>query len=327
MFLVNVSNSDHSLHKFGGTWEGLEAFLIRHDLEGVEIILHEDNNLTTLPDGLAKGLHLKYYPTWMDFYHGDQKALDETFVSLSDQRAYYGGDTLKDMIATYKKEHAMAIKLGAHYMVCHVAHVTQEETFTRVFKYTNRQVMTAMADVINQAFEGPSDVWLLFENLWWPGMTLLDQRETKDFLDSIHYPKKGIMLDLSHLMLTNPNLTRLDQATDYILKTLEGLGDLKDYIKGIHVNKALPGAYLTADHTDLLKAFYGLPDALGRYVHTVNHIKKMDWHLPYDDTSIQRIMDAIKPLFVVYEVMAEDLASLDDYMEKQNKAFNRKSVT
>ena len=123
--------------------------------------------------------------------------------------------------------------------------------------------------------------------------------------------------------ITNPAIKTLEQATAYILETVEALGDIKHAIKGLHVNKALPGAYLIQDHTDLLRAYLALESSLERYYHTVKHIKKMDWHIPYDDVSIQQIVACIKPEFIVYEVMADSIEALEVYMIQQNKAFNR----
>lgn len=49
----------------------------------------------------------------------------------------------------------------------------------------------------------PPHVALLFENLWWPGLTLKNPKLVAKLLKNVKHPNLGIMLDLGHLMNTN----------------------------------------------------------------------------------------------------------------------------
>ena len=44
------------------------------------------------------------------------------------------------------------------------------------------------------------------ENLWWPGLNFRRPEMTYLLLESIHYQKKGLMLDTGHFLLTHPHI-------------------------------------------------------------------------------------------------------------------------
>ena len=112
----------------------------------------------------------------------------------------------------------------------------------------------------------------------------------KDFLNSIHYKNKGIMLDLSHLLATSTNIHTMDQAGEYILRSLDKMGELVDHIKGIHINKSIPGGYLLENHAHKYQQVVNEKDPLEQYYKIMDHIKTIDWHVPYDDHSLDSII-------------------------------------
>ena len=67
---------------------------------------------------------------------------------------------------------------------------------------------------------------------------------TKRLLSQVHYQKKGIMLDTGHLMHMNLELKTQDEAVDYILEKVAEHGNLASYIKGMHLNQSITGAYV-----------------------------------------------------------------------------------
>jgi len=323
MYLVNISNTDYDLDKFDNKWGNVQSFLAEHSLDGLELILHQEDYLDEMPENMAKGLHLKYFPTWLEFYKEKKDKLKDVYGDADAIIKCFGGLEAECLVETYKKEYLNAKKLKVKYMVYHVAHVTTEHAFNMKFDYDDDEVLDATAEIINKAFDDDSDIMLLFENLWWPGMNLLSRDKTKRFLDKIQYKNKGIMLDLSHLLITKPGLRDLNEGTDYIIERLAALGDLKDYIKGIHVNSALPDDYLLMDHTEKYQDMIAEADPLQRYFKTIGHIRNLDWHVPYDHHGIREIIDYIGPDYIVYEVLAKDLDELNHFMKVQNEAVGR----
>jgi len=323
MYLMNISNSLYDLEKYGGQWDQFEEFLNKHKLDGIELILYKDRYLDKIDPKHLIGLHLRYFPTWLEFYNNDQKALLEMYDSKEAIKDYYGGLKPNALVDVFKKEYTSAKELGVEYMVYHVGHVTNADAFSFEFDYTDQAVLDATADLVNQAFNQDSDIHLLFENLWWPGMNLLDQEKTKNFLDKINYKKKGIMLDLSHLMITNPNLKTPREATDYILEKIHELGELKEYIKGIHLNMSLSGEYIKEDHLIKYKDISKMANGFEKYQKIVDHIKRIDQHLPYNDSSIHEIITLVNPEYIVFEFSAKSYEEIDEYIHEQNKTLNR----
>lgn len=323
MYLINISNSNWDLKKFKNSWEEVECFLEKHDLDGVELILHERENLDTMPSYLPKGLHMRYFPTWLEFYRDQKEKVEQMFEDKESIRNYYGGLTPESLVDVFKQEYKRARELGVKYMVFHVAHVTNEHAFTYDFDYDDDDVLDASIDLINKVFDEDSEIELLFENLWWPGLRLTDAKRTKDFMERINYKNKGIMLDLSHLMITNPEIENLKQAGDYILQTVGNLGEAMDYIRGIHVNKAIPKDYMTKNHCGKYEKYEAMEEGLEKYLYIMEHIKKMDWHVPYDDENVRRIAAIVNPKYIVYELIAQDLDQLEYFVKTQNRAFGR----
>lgn len=323
MYLMNISNSLYDLEKFGGQWYQFEEFIKKHQLDGVELILYKDEYLDEINPNHLIGLHLRYFPTWLEFYNEDEEALIDIFNTKKAIKNYYGGLKSKALVDIFKTEYESAKKLDVEYMVYHVGHVTNADAFTFEFDYTDADVLDATVDIVNQAFDEDSDIYLLFENLWWPGMNLLDQDKTKKFLDEINYKKKGIMLDLSHLMITNPNIKTAREATDYILEKIDALGELKEYIKGIHLNMSLSGNYIKKNHQEIYKEINKMSSGFKKYKKIVEHIKKIDQHLPYNDASIHEIIDLLKPEYIVYEFSARTYETIDEYISQQNKILDR----
>src|SRR6056297_2427349 len=323
MYLMNISNSMYDLEKFGGQWHHLEKFIKKHQLDGVELILYKDRYLDEIGLKHLIGLHLRYFPTWLEFYKNDQKALNDIFNTQKAIEDYYGGLKPKVLVDVFKEEYESAKKLGVEYMVYHVGHVTNADAFSFEFEYSDEDVLNATVDIVNQAFDQDSDIYLLFENLWWPGMNLLDQEKTKMFLDQINYKKKGIMLDLSHLMITNPDLKTAKEATEYIIERINGLGELKEYIKGIHLNMSLSGEYLKENHKPKYQDISKMSNGFKKYQKIVEHIKRIDQHLPYDDVSVNEIIKLVKPEYIVFEFSSKTYDQIDAYIYKQNKILNR----
>jgi len=320
---MNISNSLYDLKKFGGKWHHFEKFIQKHQLDGIELILYKDQYLDEIKPEHLIGLHLRYFPTWLEFYNENQSALMNSFDTKEAIQEYYGGLEPNVLVDVFKKEYDNAKKLDVEYMVYHVGHVTNADAFTFKFDYTDSDVLEATIDLVNQAFDHDSDIDLLFENLWWPGMNLLDQEKTKNFLDQIKYKKKGIMLDLSHLMITNPNIQTPKEATDYIIEKINDLGALKKYIKGIHLNMSLSGDYLKEDHKEKYRKIEKMTDGFQKYQKIVEHIQRIDQHLPYNDASIHKIIDLVNPEYIVYEFSAKNYETIDGYIHEQNKILNR----
>ena len=168
----------------------------------------------------------------------------------------------------------------------------------------------AAAEVFNQTADCiPENIMVLFENLWWPGLRLLNKETVKLFFDLINRKNVGIMLDTGHLLNTNDKLSSQQQAVDYIYKVILNLGSEAARIKGIHLSCSLSGNYQHYfEHT--------VPKDIN-YKILLSHIVSIDQHLPFTSTAIRKILDLLQPEYIVHELNYKDFSQLDTLLPKQ----------
>lgn len=109
---------------------------------------------------------------------------------------------------------------------------------------SDAEVVDAAAAFINELLDGQDyPFWFLMENLWWPGLNMLDAAITSRLLSQVHYEKKGIMLDTGHFMNNHYHLQTPEDAVVCLNQMLDAHEPLLPMIRGIHLNQSLSGAY------------------------------------------------------------------------------------
>lgn len=318
--LINFSTYESDTERFNNCHNKMLDFLQKYNLDGFEIIQYRKWEESIIPQNMIKGLHMRYYPIWLDFWNSNEKQLIRQFGTINKIKEYYGGTSRQVIINCFKNELLFAKAMKAEYVVFHVSHVELEDTFTYNFKYTDEEVINATIEIINEVFTDDINIKLLFENLWWPGLTLLDNNITNKLLNEVKYKNKGIMLDTAHLINTNYNLKNEKEAINYILEKIENLGELKQYIKGIHLNFSLSGQYVSKKIKDSRKGILNL-NIENMYPLVYEHISNIDWHKPFTECAVSKIIDAIKPEYVVYEFITRSLEELEEFIQIQDRSI------
>lgn len=320
--LINMVNHESKLGWFQNDWMQLGEYLKAMKLDGTELIFHQNYDVSKIPKDLAVGIHMTYWPTWLDFWKGNKEALYKQFLNMENVAFYYGGESPMALVDKYRQELKTARELDMEYAVIHVSHVEVEDTFTWEFDYSDEEVLQATADFINQTTEGmDSEIALLFENLWWPGLNFLNPEITLNFFEQINYPNKGFMLDIGHLMITNPALRNLEEAGDYILEILHKNKELLPHIRGIHLNQALTGDYIRADHQNLLEEVRCCDSYWDMLSHARRHIGEIDQHTPFAHQSMREILALVQPEYLVYEFLPENKDSLSEMIQFQHQVL------
>lgn len=321
--LFHLSTTAKGLGLFNEDWHAIRTFIHKNGMDGIELGLTLDYDLMRIPKELIQGVHLSFYPMWLDFWKGDQDKLKQLFKNQSAWESYYHAKTPKELVQNYTLQYKRAKALDAKYMVFHVSHVLPEDTFTFQYSgYTDKDVMEATIELVNRAFKAESDgPLLLFENLWWPGLTYKDPELTEWFIEQIHYPNKGFVVDISHLILTCPTIGTEKEAYYFIEKTINALGDTKNWIKVVHMNKTLPKHYMNRDHSYLLKQYQLAEDEAKKTAILKKHIKTLDGHIPFDHPMAGQILKLMNPLYCVYETAPKDRYELAYFIKKQHEAI------
>lgn len=321
--LFHLSTTFKQLDWFEEDWGQIEAFVNKQNIDGIELGLTLDYDITKIPKEIIRGVHLSFYPMWLDFWRGNEEKLNQLFPSIEAREAYYKAKTPEDLVVNYTKQYERAKVLGAAYMVFHVSHILPEDSFfTHPTPYHDQEVMAATIELVNQAFpkeaEGPL---LLFENLWWPGLNYRDPALTKWFIEQIDYPNKGYLVDVSHLILNSEKISSEKEAYRYIRQTIANLGETAKWIKGMHLNKTLPKYYRQRNFEYLYEQYMKTKDERQKLTLLKKHIQALDGHKPFDHPIAKEIVACINPLYCVYETAPQSKYELAYYIKQQNKAL------
>lgn len=319
--LINYSVFAHDFYGFNKTEGALTDFLEKHQLQGIEMIQYGDWNSSLTQSNQIVGVHTQFWPTWLDFWNGDKKELIRQFGNTASVDGYYGCSNRKEWVNFYRSELEKAKQAKVKYVLFHVSHVELEHCYTYQFTYSNEEIILAFIEFINQVLEGfEADFEILFENHWFPGLIFTDPGEIKILMGQVKYPKLGFVLDTGHLMNTNLELRSEEDAVSYILNVLQGLGPMKEYIRGIHLNSSLSGAYVKK--SKLSKSIYKPQLSFDeRYSLVFSHIGKIDRHVPFSHPGINDIIELIDPEYLVLEFTASSLSQLEEYIIEQNKVL------
>ena len=303
--LVNLSNDISDVQMLRNDANVLEKLFLERGLDGMELMLCQPWNSQLYRREWVHGVHLRFWPNWLDFWRGRKAELLQQFGDEAGIAAFYGGATPQEWLEVCRQNLRAASNAGAKYAVLHVSHSRMSEVYTRKFSATHREVIEAAIEVVNAlAPDIPEEMELLFENLWWPGLTLREPELVACLLEGVRHARVGLMLDTGHLMNTNPDLRHEEEAIAYVLATLKNLGSYRRSVRGIHLHQSLSGAYVKKCRTS----------SDGRDLADVmSHILRVDEHRPFTSPEVQRIIEYVEPAYLVHEFIQY---SLEDWMAK-----------
>lgn len=296
---LTAAELDHLLHRLG--------------LQGIEQLVYQTEPNQQSFAGQTVGVHLKYWPYWMDFLLGRRAYWQEQFPRQKDLDRYYGGHTVDGWENAMRSNIRAALKEQPEYVVWHISNSSNREACSFHFAYTDREVLREAAAVFNDTADAiPPHVTVLFENLWWPGLRLLNPYDTAYFFSLIHRDHVGIMLDTGHLMNTDDTLRGEEDGAALVESVLRRMGSLSQLIRGIHLNCSL-----SADYRKQCRKKEFLLSDMAELIH---HIMNIDQHRPFHTQAAARIIAAVHPDYVVHELTGRDLPDTIKMIETQIKA-------
>lgn len=318
--LLSVCDDALSMEKFGCDRRNVERFLDANGFDGLELMRWDPPPENAVPAERVIGRHLPFWPMWLDFWRGDREALIRQFGSEETAAWYYCAGSRQEFIELNRRFLTDAIAMGARYAVMHVSHSTLEDAYRRQgFSCGEEAIVDAFVDFVNEMAEGVDPgCALLFENHWYPGLTLLDPGAAQRLLHGVRWPDTGFVLDVGHMMQT-ADLEGERDAAAYILRVLDGLGPVRDRIRAVHLNSSLTGQALRDAYAH---AAYQAEDSFyDRLVAALKHVGGIDRHHPFRHPDIQKVIAAAAPEFLVYELAADTLKDLQAAVQAQSGAL------
>ena len=174
------------------------------------------------------------------------------------------------------------------------------------------------------------------ENLWWPGLNFRRPEMTYLLLKSIHYQKKGLMLDTGHFLHTNHKLRTqeeallslnqmLDEHEAYFHSAKTGADgeDFLAWIHGIHLQQSLTGAYVEdwLTHPHILS-----DDPMEQMNQLFTHIFAIDKHRPFTAPGVRELVERIQPEYVTLEYITENREQLAEYLKQGMAALKNEKI-
>jgi len=323
--LLNFDIVGGNLELLGNDWGEVERFLERYSFDGLELMINQPQRLgqVSLPSKhMVKGVHFPFWMGWLAIWRGELDGLIQECGGEENVVQYFGGLTPETMISTYRRCAELAEQLEAKYMVIHADHVSIKGVLTSQFVEEDAGVLRATADLTNAALDGRADqIDVLFENSWWPGLRLNDASATKEFLELITPTKRGLVLDTGHLTNSNPGLKDEAEALVFIEGILDGLGDVAQDIRVVHLQKSLPGEAKLSLKLEALaelqqaNTFEEKFEVARKYAHTI------DEHRAFREQPIKHLIDRINPDYLTYEFIASSREELMDFVLSQHKCM------
>lgn len=297
----------------------LQELISRSGLQGIEQFLYEPIPPQTRYKDLTVGIHLKYWPYWLDFYlRRKDSPYGNPELNPELKQFFWKADKPEQWLDLLKRHWQAALSYEPEYLVYHVSEANDREIFTYDFRYSSRDVLKYTAEIINFLSEVlPAHQLLLFENLWWPGLRLTSPREVDYFFSLLSHPKVGIMLDTGHLMNTNLHLRSQEAGIDYIIRTIDKLGSMKQLIKGIHLSSSLSGSYLL-QRGNILPAAVTTEEVWG-------HVARIDQHQPFTTPYAAKIISSVQPAYLIHELSYDSPEHMLRLAREQKNCIDSKS--
>ena len=224
------------------------------------------------------------------------------------------------MIEYYKKELERAKELEVEYVVFHACNIKVTEAMTYDFKYSDREVLTAVISIINDIFEdGEYNFTLLFENLWWSGLKLTNKEEIEYLLNGVKYKNVGFILDTGHMINNNRDIKNSKEGIEYIKKNLENIGEYKNLIYGMHLNYSLSGEYVNKAIKENREKNLDIEEIMNN---VYQHVGSIDYHDPFEDKEILDIIRSLPLKYLVFELIGNTQEELEEKIQRQCKIFS-----
>ncbi|MEZ5334445.1 MAG: sugar phosphate isomerase [Methanolobus sp.] len=322
--LVNLSLYENDMKMFDSDWGKIRNFLVRHDLDGLELFV-DSSPLPEVPEDLIVGVHLPY---WMGRHRAweDPSAFSEEMEEF--EKVYvFGGSSREEVIGNFRKSLENANTLDAAYGVFHVSYAEMEQVFSCCFDCTDYDVLKTTADFLNEAVSvypgGEPPVRLFFENLWWPGLTFLEPMNVEHFVSMLNFENWAFVLDTGHLMNATMRCDNEDCAIDVVLNLLSTHSEeFIDRIEGMHFHCSLSGEFMRNSQDMKIPGGFESLQFNEKLMTVMEILEKMDHHMPFTSNRCSEIVDFVSPDYLTHEFVSADLHSLDGKLLIQKRALN-----
>ena len=303
--LYSISAYDFDTDEYGGISEALSG-IGRSGADGIELLTGYFEPDAAF-DGITKGVHLPYATDWYSPWTGDTGYIDRVSPENIRYRSY--GRSKEEMIDTVRSAVLYASSLSPAYGVFHASNTRMEEVMSFSHRDSDEDVLMAVTELLNgvaRTFPGGEPPFrILLENLWWPGLTLMDDSGYRSLERELEFGNWGICLDTGHLMNRLGHCREEGESIRDVLRIVRSYPRaMKERIGTIHLHMSLSADYrercmkectnfeMTDDDEAMDKAY--------------KHVCSIDQHRPFTDRMCTDIVNILGPDHVTHEIYSPD---------------------
>ena len=287
-------------------------------LDGFELFTLFDPVQTKYLVPETVGVHLPYAIDWHSAWEG--RAYDG--AESQDPRFFSLGRDRPEMERNLATVFATAAAAHPAYGVLHAGNTDLRQVLMPRHRSDDMRIIADFAELMDETAKRFGQRGLpvrpVFENLWWEGLKLRSPAEWQLFEQKLEIDDWGFCLDTGHLMNTCPAADDEDSAIESILRIIDRYPqDMRDRITNMHLQLSASGPYrrsLTPDAREPHESF----DAF--YRRAADRAAAIDQHRPFSSPKVREIVDAVRPDFLIHELMGR--ASGDRFADlRQQRAL------
>ncbi|MCL1978563.1 MAG: sugar phosphate isomerase/epimerase [Methanomassiliicoccaceae archaeon] len=269
---------------------------------------------------VSPSVHLPFAVNWYSGWTGtaDTSEFDEDNV----KHVLFGRDR-DETVNNIRAAIRFASEIEPAYGVFHAGSANLEEAMLREQTDDSRDILREFCEMMNQAvsgFKGNEPPFkLAFENLWWPGLKLLDKWEY-EFLDShLEFDNWGFCLDTGHMMNTLPDAYDEQTCIDRLLEIFGRYPDeMKERIGTVHLHVSTSAEYRETFEPMKRPSGETMIETISRIY---PHISKIDQHRPFTNGGCKLLIDELSPDFVTHEMLGPTTERVLGEFAKQRAHF------
>lgn len=251
---------------------------------------------------VSPSVHLPYAVDWYSGWTGraDTDEFDEDNVKF----IMFGRDR-EEIVKNIRAAVMFASEIEPAYGVFHAGSTDLDKAMLREQEDNSHEILKEFCEMMNCAVSGlkggEPPFKLAFENLWWPGLRLLDQWEYKYMDAHLEFDNWGFCLDTGHLMNTLPDAYDEQTCIDRLLDIFGRYPDeMKDRIGTMHLHVSTSAEYRNTFEPLERPPGETRRDAVARLY---PHVTKIDQHRAFSNSGCRLLVDELAPDFVTHEMM------------------------
>jgi len=283
---------------------GIPSFLKNIRCDGLELFTLFDK-VPEIYYPYSVSVHLPYAIDWYRSWCGG--TMDDGYEEGSLDYITFGRNP-GEMVSNIRRGIGFATPVHPAYGVIHAGNTDLDQVMHRKHVCDDRAILGSFAEMMNEVVSGykggEPPFRLVFENLWWSGLSLTEPWECRMLEDKLEFEDWGLCLDTGHLMNTVPDAYDQSSAIEGAMRIIDHYtDDMRDRITNMHLHYSASAEYRgTFEESDR-------PDGESferTLERSFSHVSSIDTHTPFSDPACADLVNAIRPDYVTHEMLSSE---------------------